>query len=42
LTTKAGLFRRGYAYGVTVGDYNNDGFDGVFMIPCRAARGRKR
>ena len=28
---KAGLFRTGYAYGVTVGDYNNDGFEDLFI-----------
>ena len=31
VTEKAGLFRTGYAYGVTVGDYNNDGFDDLFV-----------
>jgi enediyne biosynthesis protein E4 len=31
VTVKAGLFRTGYAYGVTVGDYNNDGFDDLFI-----------
>jgi len=31
VTEKAGLFRTGYAYGVTVGDYNNDGFDDLFI-----------
>ena len=31
MTEKAGLFRTGYAYGVTVGDYNNDGFEDLFI-----------
>ena len=31
VTKKAGLFRTGYAYGVTVGDYNNDGFEDLFV-----------
>jgi hypothetical protein len=31
VTLKAGLFRTGYAYGVTVGDYNNDGFEDLFI-----------
>jgi len=31
VTEKAGLFRTGYFYGVTIGDYNNDGFEDVFM-----------
>jgi len=31
VTESAGLFRTGYAYGVTVGDYNNDGFDDLFI-----------
>ncbi len=31
VTEKSGLFRTGYAYGVTVGDYNNDGFEDLFI-----------
>jgi hypothetical protein len=31
VTRKAGLFRTGYACGVTVGDYDNDGFDDLFI-----------
>jgi enediyne biosynthesis protein E4 len=31
VTRKAGLLRTGYAYGVTVGDYNNDGFEDLFI-----------
>src|SRR6187455_129584 len=31
VTKEAGLFRTGYAYGVTVGDYNNDGFEDLFV-----------
>ncbi|MCW5977996.1 MAG: CRTAC1 family protein [Bryobacteraceae bacterium] len=31
VTEQAGLFRTGYAYGVTVGDYNNDGFEDLFI-----------
>ena len=31
VTRKAGLFRTGYAYGVTVGDYNNDGLEDLFV-----------
>ncbi len=31
VTAAAGLFRTGYGYGVTVGDFNNDGFDDLFL-----------
>ena len=31
VTEKAGLLRTGWAYGVTVGDYNNDGFEDLFI-----------
>ena len=31
VTAKAGLVRQGWAFGVTVGDYNNDGFDDIFV-----------
>ena len=31
ITQKAGLFHTGYSYGVTVGDYNNDGFEDLFI-----------
>jgi hypothetical protein len=31
VTRKAGLFRTGYSYGVTVGDYDNDGFEDLFI-----------
>jgi hypothetical protein len=31
VTEKAGLLRTGWAMGVTVGDYNNDGFEDIFI-----------
>ena len=31
VTAKAGLVRTGWACGVTVGDYNNDGFEDIFI-----------
>jgi hypothetical protein len=31
VTAKAGLVRQGWAFGVTVGDYNNDGFEDLFV-----------
>jgi enediyne biosynthesis protein E4 len=31
VTEKAGLFRIGYFYGVAVGDYDNDGFEDLFL-----------
>ena len=31
VTRAAGLFRTGYFYGVTVGDYNNDGHEDLFI-----------
>jgi hypothetical protein len=31
VTEKAGLVRTGWASGVTVGDYNNDGFEDIFV-----------
>ncbi len=31
VTEKAGLIRSGWASGVTVGDYNNDGFEDIFV-----------
>ena len=31
VTAKAGLTRTGWAYGVTIADYNNDGFEDIFI-----------
>jgi hypothetical protein len=31
VTKQAGLFRTGYFFGVTVGDYDNDGWDDLFL-----------
>ena len=31
VTAKAGLERTGWAFGVTIADYNNDGFDDIFI-----------
>jgi len=35
VTAKAGLVRQGWAFGVTVGDYDNDGFDDIFVSAGR-------
>jgi hypothetical protein len=34
VTEKAGLLKTGWACGVCVGDYNNDGFDDLFVTYC--------
>jgi hypothetical protein len=31
VTREAGLVRQGWAFGVTIADYNNDGFDDIFI-----------
>src|SRR5579859_6932612 len=31
VTSKSGLTRAGWAYGVTIGDFNNDGFEDIFL-----------
>ncbi len=31
VTKQAGLFHNGYSYGVTIGDYNNDGLEDLFI-----------
>jgi hypothetical protein len=35
VTERAGLVKTGWAYGVTVGDYNNDGFEDLFITCFR-------
>lgn len=31
VTERAGLFHNGYCYGITIGDYNNDGLEDLFI-----------